>query len=63
MAVEIKYPMLQGPNDGYDENDRWLGMTPDEVRVWQKELNDAVEHLHQKWFLERWTPDPQSPEQ
>lgn len=34
MVVEINYPMLQGPNDGYDGNDRWMGMTPAEVAVW-----------------------------
>ena len=31
MAVEVKFPALSEPNDGFDENDRWLGMTPEEV--------------------------------
>lgn len=29
--MDKKYPYLCAPNDGYDENDRWMGMTPEEV--------------------------------
>jgi len=63
MAVEIKYPMLQGPNDGYDENDRWMGMTPEEVAVWLEEAREDSRRLHQKWFLMDWKPDPRDPTQ
>lgn len=63
MAVEIKYPMLQGPNDGYDENDRWLGMTQEEVAVWLEQGQEDSRRLRQKWFLMDWKPDPRDPTQ
>ena len=63
MAVEIKYPMLQGPNDGYDENDRWIGMTPEEVAVWLQQGREDARRLRQKRFLMGWKPDPRDPTQ
>ena len=63
MAVPIKYPMLERPNNGYDENDLWNGMTPEEVEADLKEIRLALEPLHREWLIEaekewfeNWTP-------
>lgn len=47
--VDHLYPMLCAPNDGYDENGRWMGMTPEEVTVW-------LEGVEQRFFLAQWSP-------
>lgn len=47
--VEVKFPSLSEPNNGYDENDLWLGMTPEEVEAW-------IEDVLQEIFLDQWTP-------
>lgn len=50
MTVEVKWPALQAPNDGFDENDRWLGMTPEELEEWLKGVMERI-------ALVQWTPD------
>jgi hypothetical protein len=51
----------EGSNAGYDENDRWLGMTPEEVAIWLEQMREEFRRLRQKWFLEPWTPDAGEP--
>lgn len=50
MTVEVKWPALQEPNDGFDENDRWLGMTPEELDAW-------LEEVLQRMYLLQWETD------
>lgn len=50
MTVEVKWPTLQEPNDGFDENDRWLGMTPEELTAWLEEVMQRIK-------LVQWEPD------
>ena len=38
--IDVRYEMLSAPNDGYDEEGRWLGMTPEEVERWLAELRE-----------------------
>lgn len=49
--VPIKYKMLQRPNDGFDENDRWNGMSLAEYEVWRKRVWRELEQLHRQWRL------------
>jgi hypothetical protein len=57
MAVPMKYPMLQRPNDGFDENDLWMGKTPEQVAQMLDEWRrvDVVE-LRQLYRLIDWKP-------
>ena len=54
MAIKIKFPMLQAPpNNGYDENDRWMGMTEEEVAKWLEKIN---RHFLLRFFEPRGRP-------
>ncbi len=48
--VDHLYPMLCAPNDGYDENDLWMGLTPEEVSL-------RLEADEQRRFLVHWSPN------
>lgn len=39
VKVHVEFPHLSAPNNGYDENGLWNGMTPDQVRVWLQEFD------------------------
>ena len=53
MKVQVKYPMLSAPNDGYDENGLWRGMTPVEVAALVERMR---EQAAQRRILYHWTP-------
>jgi hypothetical protein len=53
-ATAQEYPRLSAPNDGYDENDRWLGMTPEEVVKWLERVHCEV--VVSTWRPEKWKP-------
>lgn len=48
-----EYPHLCAPNDGYDENNLWMGLTPEEA--------DAKGAEFRKWCQQRkaahWQPE------
>jgi hypothetical protein len=48
--------MLEGPNNGYDENGRWNGMTREEVAEWLKDMKREGEIRWWSWHLENWKP-------
>jgi hypothetical protein len=56
MAVKVKFPHLSAPNDGFDENNLWMGLTPEEVA---KRYQDHLQEMKRRDAIRRfahWTP-------
>lgn len=51
--VHVEHPHLSAPNDGYDENGLWCGMTQAEVKAFCKQNALERERLR---FLDHWVP-------
>jgi hypothetical protein len=55
--VKVKFPMLSAPNDGFDENDLWMGLTPEEVhRQYLEHLQDMKRREALRRFI-HWRPE------
>lgn len=53
VKVYIRYPYLSAPNDGYDEDGLWCGMTPEEVKAFCRQCDVEREQMR---ILYHWVP-------
>ena len=53
VKVHVKFPHLSAPNDGYDENGLWCGMTQEEVKAFCRQCDVEAEQMK---ILYHWVP-------
>jgi hypothetical protein len=54
VVIPVKWPYIQSPNDGYDDDGKWCGFTPAEV-------GKKLTSLRQLGELRQWKPASDEP--
>lgn len=57
MSIRSKSTIIQVPTDGTDD-DRWMGMTREEVAKWLRRHEAEARRLREKWLFDAWVPGP-----